>query len=101
MGRPLLMPQTTVQILRCLNLGRYSAKVEDGQLWIQGPQPLAGPLPASIKARRDELVEFLNELCDGVWPPAKDSGLVEAAEFLGCGVSVVLDIVEAAEKRAA
>jgi len=50
-----LTPQTTKQILCCLVLGRYTACVEGGELRISGPQPLAGPLPASIKARRDEL----------------------------------------------
>ena len=55
-GGNLLKPQTTQQILRCLSLGRYTASVEDGELRIRGPQPLAGPLPASIKTRRDELI---------------------------------------------
>jgi hypothetical protein len=68
------MPQTTAQILRCLTLGGYAATVEGGELRIRGPQPLAGPLPASIKARRDELVDFLNEWSGGVWPPAAVSG---------------------------
>ncbi len=61
--------QTTTQILRCLTLGRYAATVEGGELKIRGPQPLAGPLPASIEARRDELVAFLNDRYDGTWPP--------------------------------
>ena len=47
------MGQTVIQILRCLTLGGYTARVVDGRLEVQGPQPLAGPLPASIKARRD------------------------------------------------
>jgi hypothetical protein len=67
------MPQTTIQILRCLTLGRYAARVVEGDLKIRGPQPLAGPLPASIKARRDELVDFRNERCGGTWPPAPDT----------------------------
>ncbi len=65
--------QTTTQILRCLTLGRYTAAVKDGELKIRGPQPLAGPLPASVEARRAELVAFLEEQCGGVWPPAPDS----------------------------
>jgi hypothetical protein len=73
-----LKPQTIPQILRCRTLGRYTAAVEDGELLIRGPQPLAGPLPASIKANRDELIAFLNEWADGVWPPAPGSGLREA-----------------------
>ncbi len=68
-------PQTIKQILCCLVLGRYTACVEGGELRISGPQPLAGPLPASIKARRDELVAFLNEYCAGAWPPAPGSPL--------------------------
>ncbi len=62
--------QTTTQILRCLTLGRYTATVEGGELKIRGPQPLAGSLPSSIEARRDELIAFLEERCGGVWPPA-------------------------------
>jgi hypothetical protein len=65
--------QTTTQILRCLTLGRYTATVEDGELKIRGPQPLAGPLPASIRARRGELVAFLSDHCGGTWPPAPGS----------------------------
>jgi hypothetical protein len=70
-------PQTVTQILRCLTLGRYTACVIDGRLETEGPQPLAGPLPASIKARRDELTKFLEDRCGGVWPPAKDSEFYE------------------------
>ncbi len=65
------MPQTVVQILRCLTLGGYTARVVDGRLETEGPQPLAGPLPASIKARRAELVAFLSERCGGTWPPPR------------------------------
>ena len=65
--------QTTIQILRCFTLGRYTARVVEGRLETAGPQPLAGPLPASIKARRDELVAYLNEHCGGTWPPAPGS----------------------------
>ncbi len=64
-----MKPQTTIQILRCLILGRYTARVVEGRLETEGPQPLAGPLPASIKARRDELIDFLNDHYDGTWPP--------------------------------
>jgi len=95
------MPQTTVQILRSLTLGRYRAAVEDGELRIRGPQPLAGPLPASIKARRDELIDFLNEWGDGVWPPAPGSGLREAQQIVGGGLGAALDAVEAALQRRA
>jgi len=73
MGGDLLKPQTTAQVLHCFSLGRYTARVVDGELKIQGPQPLAGPLPASIKARRDELIAVLNEYCGGAWPPAPGS----------------------------
>ncbi len=96
-----MRPQTTVQILRCLTLGRYTATVEAGELRIRGPQPLAGPLPASIKARRGEVIAFLEEWGDGVWPPAPGSGLCEVAEFLDSSVSVALDVFEAAERRRA
>jgi len=65
--------QTTTQILRCLTLGRYTTRVVDGRLETEGPQPLAGSLPVSIEARRDELVAFLEERCGGVWPPAPGS----------------------------
>ena len=64
-------PQTVVQIIRCLILGRYTTRVVAGELEIEGPQPLAGPLPDSIKARRDEIVRFLNKECGGTWPPRK------------------------------
>jgi uncharacterized protein YbjT (DUF2867 family) len=36
------MPQTTIQILRCLTLGTYTARVDGDELLIRGPQPLAG-----------------------------------------------------------
>jgi hypothetical protein len=87
--------QTVPQILRCFTLGRYTARVVDGRLETEGPQPLAGPLPASIKANRDELIAFLNEWADGVWPPAPGSGLREAQQILGCGLATALDAVEA------
>ena len=93
--------QTTIQILRCLTLGGYTARVVGGRLETEGPHPLAGPLPASIRARRDELVGFLNEWADGVWPPAPSSRLREAQEFLGCGLAPVLDAVEEKHGRAA
>jgi len=96
-----LKPQTTPQILRCLTLGRYTASVEADKLKIRGPQPLAGPLPASIKANRDELIAFLNEWADGVWPPAPGSGLREVEQLLGCGLGTALDVVEATQRRAA
>jgi hypothetical protein len=96
-----LKPQTTVQILRCLTLGRYTVRVTDGELRIKGPQPLAGPLPASIKARREELIWFLNEWADGVWPPAPGSGLREVERILGCGPAGALDAVEEALEEAA
>jgi hypothetical protein len=93
--------QTIPQILRCLTLGRYRAVVEDGELRIRGPQPLTGPLPASIKANRDELAAFLNKWGNGVWPPAPGSGLQEVEQLLGCGFGTALDAVEAAQRRAA
>jgi hypothetical protein len=66
--------QTRTQVLGCLTLGRYrAAVVDDGYSEIQGPRPLAGPLPASIKARRNEIVDFLEDRCGGVWPLARDS----------------------------
>ncbi len=97
------MPQTTAQVLRCFALGGYTASVVEGELAVRGPQPLAGPLPASVKARRDDLVAFLEEWCDGVWPPAREpvSGLREVMEVLDCGLAEALDVVEAAERRAA
>ena len=93
------MAQTTVQILRCLTLGGHTARVVDGRLETDGPQPLAGPLPDSICFRRDELIAFLNEWADGVWPPAPGSGLREAQQILGCGLATALDAVEAALKE--
>ena len=96
-----MKPQSTIQILRCFSLGRYRAAVVAGELRIRGPQPVAGPLPASIKARRDELIDFLAEYAGGVWPPAPESGLREVQEFLDCGLAVALDVVEAAQRRAA
>jgi len=96
-----LKPQSTMQILRCLTLGSYTAAVVEGELRIRGPQPLAGPLPASIRARRDELVGFLAEYAGGAWPPAPGSGLREVGDFLDCRLAVALDVVEAAQRRAA
>jgi hypothetical protein len=89
------MSQRTAQILRCFTLGRYTAKVERNELTVCGPQPLAGPLPTSIKANRDELIAFLNEWADGAWPPAPESRLREAQQILGCGLATALDAVEA------
>jgi hypothetical protein len=94
-------PQTPIQILRCFTLGRYTARVVDGRLETEGPQPLAGPLPASIKARHDELIWFLDEWADGVWPPAPGSELRKVQESRDCGLASVLDALEAALKRAA
>ena len=95
------MSQTTIQILRCLSLGSYTVRVVDGKLRIEGPQPIAGPLPASIKARRAELIEFLDEWGGGTWPPALGSGLREVERILGCGPAGALDAVEAALEEAA
>jgi hypothetical protein len=96
-----LKPQTVPQILRCFTLGRYTAAVDSNAcgLKVRGPQPLAGPLPASIKAQRDELLAFLVEWADGVWPPAPGSGLREVEEFFDRGLSTALDFVEAAHRR--
>ena len=94
-----MKPQTTAQILRCLTLGRYTAAYEEGELKIRGSQPLAGPLPASIKANRDEMIAFLVEWGGGVWPPAPESGLREIQQILDCGLGTALDAVEAALKR--
>jgi len=94
-------PQTTIQILRSFMLGRYTARVVDGRLETEGPQPLAGPLPASIKARRDELIDFLNWNAGGVWPPASGSTIREVEEELGCGLSRVLDAIERVHRREA
>ncbi len=67
------MPQTTIQILRCLTLGSYTARVVDGRLEIRGPQPLAGPLPTSIAAGREEIIAYLTDNCGDAWPPAPGS----------------------------
>jgi hypothetical protein len=93
--------QTVPQILRCFTLGGYTARVVEGRLETLGPQPLAGPLPDSIKAQREELIAFLNEWADGVWPPAPGSGLREVEQLLGCGLGTALDVVEATQRRAA
>jgi len=66
-------PQTPIQILRCLTLGRYTARVVEGRLETEGPQPLAGPLPTSIRTRRDELIAYLSDYCGCAWPPAPGS----------------------------
>ena len=96
-----MKPQTTPQILRCLTLGGYAATVDGSELRVRGPRPLVGPLPASIKARRTELVGFLNGWADGVWPPAPGSGLRKVQRILGCGLAGALDAVEAESWRAA
>lgn len=74
------MAQTVPQILRCLTLGSYTATVERDELRIRGPQPFAGPLPTSIRARRDELIAYLLESCGGAWPPQEASELSNAIE---------------------
>ena len=63
-----MKPQTPIQILRCLDLGGYTAHVAHGKLVIRGPQPLAGPLRQNVKANRDHLVALVEEFCGGVWP---------------------------------
>jgi hypothetical protein len=93
--------QTVPQVLRCLTLGQYTARVEGGELRIRGPQPLAGPLPANIRTQRDELVEFLSEWADGVWPPVPGSGLREVERILGPGLAAALDAVDAELEGAA
>jgi hypothetical protein len=93
--------QTVAQILRCFTLGRYTARVVAGRLQTEGPQPLGGQLPASIRARRDELVEFLVEYGDGAWPPTSGSRLRTIEESSGCGLAVALDLVERARRGAA
>jgi len=95
------MPQTVVQILRCLTLGGYTARVARGGLEIEGPQPLAGPLPASIKANRDELIEFLSEWAGGGWPPGGDSSLRHVQHESGRGLADVLDTIEELQGTAA
>jgi hypothetical protein len=40
--------QTTIQILRCFTLGRYTARVVDGQLETEGPQTTDVQLARSI-----------------------------------------------------
>jgi hypothetical protein len=75
-GGDFLKPQTTAQVLRCFDLGGYAASVVEGQLRIRGPQPLAGPLPASIKANRERIIDFLVGCCGGVWPAAEGSEFV-------------------------
>src|SRR5829696_1994832 len=80
-------------------VGRYTAAVEGDALRIRGPQPLAGPLPASIKANRDELIAFLNEWAGGAWPPATGSELRKVQQSKDWSLARVLDAVEAALKR--
>ena len=92
-------PRTTPQILRYPTLGGYSATVEGSGLRIRGPRPLAGPLPASIKARRDELVGFLNGWAGGHAPPAP--GLRDAQRVSGCDLGTAVGGVEAASRRRA
>jgi len=74
--------QTTMQILRCVTIGGYMERVEGADLRVRGPQPLAGPLPASIKTNRDELIDFVNEGGDGLWPPAPGSELREVHRII-------------------
>lgn len=64
------MPQTPAQVLRCLTLGDYTASVVEGELVVRGSQTLAGPLPASIEANREQIIDFLSGCRGGVWPPA-------------------------------
>jgi hypothetical protein len=95
------MAQTIPQILRCLTLGRYTVAVEADELRLQGPQPLAGPPPGSIKANREKLIDFLNEWADGAWPPPAGSGLRELQEIFDCSLAAALDVVEKARRGAA
>jgi hypothetical protein len=96
-----MKPQTIPQILRCLTLGRYTAAIEDGRLRLQGPQRMAGPLPDSIKANREELIDFLDEWACGLWPPPAGSGLRDLQEIFDCSLATVLDTIEARRRRVA
>ena len=96
-----MKPQTTPQILLCLALGGYTARVEGDGLRIRGPQPLADALPESIGARRGEVVGFLNEWCGGARPAAPGSGLREVERVLGGGLGAALEGVEAESEGAA
>ena len=49
-----MTPQTTKQILCSLTLGGYTARVVEGRLETEGPQPLAGPLTAEEKIEKEE-----------------------------------------------
>ena len=63
-----MKPQSPIQILRCLDLGGYTAHVAHGKLVVRGPQPLAGPLRENVEANRDDLVALVEEFCGGEWP---------------------------------
>ncbi len=62
-----------MQVLNCFSLGSYKAIVVKGRLKVRGPLPMAGKLPGGVRGNRDEIVQFLEEHCGGVWPPAEDS----------------------------
>ena len=62
-----------MQVLNCFSLGSYKAIVVKGRLKVRGPLPMAGKLPGGVRGNRDEIVQFLEEYCGGVWPPARDS----------------------------
>ena len=61
----------------------YNVTTRPDRNYVRGPQPLAGPLPASIKANRDELIAFLNEWADGVVAPGARVGTPEGTADLG------------------
>jgi hypothetical protein len=89
--------EIAAQIFRCLALGGYSATAGGGGPRIRGPRPLAGPLPPSIEAGRDEPVGFLNGWAGGAWPPAP--GLREAQRVSGCDLGSAVGGVEASSRR--
>jgi len=53
-------------------LGSYETCVV-GEPKIRSSLPLVGPLPDSIRAQRDEIIDFLGDCCGGAWSLAIDS----------------------------
>ncbi len=78
-----MKPRTPIQILRCLDLGGYSARMVGGRIETRGPRPLAEPIVRDIKANRDALAALLEEWWGGEWPGPPQADDTPDSEVVG------------------
>jgi hypothetical protein len=67
------LSRTAVQTIRCMILGRFRACVSEGELYVWGPELLPENIRTSVKENCADIVEILEEYCDGAWPPPPGS----------------------------